>query len=139
MGMGCTEVNLADTTGMTNPAAVGQLIEHISRKFPSAKLGLHFHNTRGAGLANVLAGVQAGVDTFDASLAGLGGCPFAPRATGNISTEDTVNMLAEMGIETGIDLPKLLEGVAYAEEILGRQLPGQLLHAGVPDWTAGAA
>ncbi len=139
MEMGCTEVNLADTTGMTNPSAVSRLVEHISGKFPTAKIGLHFHNTRGAGLANVLAGVQAGVDTFDTSLGGLGGCPFAPRATGNISTEDTVNMLAEMGIETGIDLPKLLEGVACAEEIFDRQLPGQLLHAGVPEWEAGAA
>ncbi len=139
MEMGCMEVNLADTTGMTNPAAITRLVEHVSQKFPSAKLGLHFHNTRGAGLANVLAGVQAGVDTFDASLGGLGGCPFAPRATGNIPTEDTANMLAEMGFETGIDLPKLLEGVACAEEISGRQLPGQLLHAGVPDWEAGAA
>lgn len=134
--MGCTEVNLADTTGMTNPASVSRLVGHILEKFPGVKLALHFHNTRGAGLANVLAGVQAGVDTFDASLGGLGGCPFAPRATGNIATEDTVNMLHEMGLETGVDLTKLLEGVACAEGIFGRQLPGQLLHAGMPEWHA---
>lgn len=137
--MGCAEVNLADTTGMTNPAAVTRMIEHISKKFPSAKLGLHFHNTRGQGLANVLAGVQAGVNKFDASLGGLGGCPFAPRATGNIATEDTVNMLHEMGYKTGVDLRKLLDGVAYAEQVLGRQLPGQLLHAGIVNWEAGTA
>ena len=137
--MGCDEVALSDTVGMTNPLAVRRMVGHMKGKFPKIRFTLHFHNTRGAGLANVLAGLEAGVDTFDASIAGMGGCPFAPRATGNISTEDTVNMLHEMGIETGIDLPKLLEAAAYAESVLGRQLPGQLLHAGIPEWNTPAA
>jgi hydroxymethylglutaryl-CoA lyase len=137
--MGCDEVALSDTVGMTNPAAVRRMVAHMKAKFPEIQFTLHFHNTRGAGLANVLAGLEAGVDTFDASIAGMGGCPFAPRATGNISTEDTVNMLHEMGIETGIDLGKLLEAAAYAESVLGRQLPGQLLHAGIPEWDTPAA
>lgn len=137
--MGCDEVALSDTVGMTNPLAVRRMVGHMKGKFPEVRFTLHFHNTRGAGLANVLAGLEAGVDTFDASVAGMGGCPFAPRATGNISTEDTVNMLHEMGIETGIDLPKLLEAAAYAESVLGRQLPGQLLHAGIPEWGTPAA
>ncbi len=137
--MGCDEVALSDTVGMTNPSAVRRMVGHMKGKFPEVRFTLHFHNTRGAGLANVLAGLEAGVDTFDASIAGMGGCPFAPRATGNISTEDTVNMLHEMGIKTGIDLPKLLEAAAYAESVLGRQLPGQLLHAGVPEWEGPAA
>ncbi len=137
--MGCEEIALSDTVGVANPVAVRRLAEHMKRKFPSPRYTLHFHNTRGAGLANVLAGLEAGVDAFDASVGGLGGCPFAPRATGNIATEDTVNMLHEMGVETGVDLPKLLAAVAYAEEILGRQLPGQLLHAGIMNWDAPAA
>jgi len=139
LDMGCDEIALSDTVGMTNPEAVRRTVEHMRGKFPSTRFSLHFHNTRGAGLANVLAGLEAGVDTFDASLGGLGGCPFAPRATGNIATEDTVNMLHEMGIATGIDLPRLLKAVARAEEILGRQLPGQLLHAGPPVWDVTAA
>ncbi|HJP14643.1 MAG: hydroxymethylglutaryl-CoA lyase [Nitrospinota bacterium] len=137
--MGCDEVGLADTVGMTNPVAVRRMAEHIRAKFPEIRFTLHFHNTRGVGLANVLAGLEAGVDTFDTSIGGLGGCPFAPRATGNISTEDTVNMLHEMGAETGINLGKLLEAVSYAESVFGRQLPGQLLHAGLPEWGAPAA
>ena len=132
--MGCEEIGLADTVGMTNPAEIKRLTEHIRNKFPSVRYALHLHNTRGSGLANLLAGLEVGIDTFDTSIGGLGGCPFAPRATGNISSEDTINMLHEMGIETGIDLPKLLEAVAHAEKILDRQLPGQLLHAGIPEW-----
>lgn len=132
--MGCDEVALADTVGMTNPAEVKRLVRHMRRRFPSVRYALHLHNTRGAGLANLAAGLEAGVDTFDASIGGLGGCPFAPRATGNIASEDAVNMLHEMGVETGVDLPNLLEAVARAEKILNRQLPGQLLHAGIPEW-----
>ena len=126
--------DVADTVGMSNPAEIKRLTEHIRNKFPSVRYALHLHNTRGSGLANLLAGLEVGIDTFDTSIGGLGGCPFAPRATGNISSEDTINMLHEMGIETGIDLPKLLEAVAHAEKILDRQLPGQLLHAGIPEW-----
>ena len=137
--MGCEEIALADTVGMTNPAEIKRLTRHIIDKFPSVRCALHLHNTRGAGLANLLAGLEAGVDTFDASIGGLGGCPFAPRATGNVASEDAINMLHEMGIETGVRLPKLLEAVARAEKILSRQLPGQLLHAGVPEWEPSAA
>ena len=137
--MGCEEITLADTVGVTNPAAVRRMLEHLKGRFPGARFGLHFHNTRGAGLANVLAGLEAGAESFDASAGGMGGCPFAPRASGNIATEDTVNMLHEMGIATGIDLPKLLQAVALAESLLGRQLPGQLLHAGIMNWDAPAA
>ncbi len=137
--MGCEEVNLADTTGMTNPSAVRRTLEGLRGRFPGTRFALHFHNSRGAGLANVVAGLEAGVTVFDAAAGGMGGCPFAPKATGNIATEDTVNMLHEMGIETGVDLPKLLEAVALAESLLGRQLPGQLLHAGIVDWDAPAA
>ncbi len=132
--MGCDEIALADTVGMTNPAEVKRLVHHMRRRFPSVRYALHLHNTRGAGLANLVAGLEAGVDTFDTSIGGLGGCPFAPRATGNIASEDTINMLHEMGVETGVDLPRLLEAVACAEKILNRQLPGQLLHAGIPGW-----
>ncbi len=137
--MGCDEIALADTVGMTNPAEIKRLVGSVREKFPSVRYVLHLHNTRGAGLANLLAGLEAGIDIFDTSIGGLGGCPFAPRATGNIASEDTVNMLHEMGIETGIDLPKLLKAVAYAEKVLNRQLPGQLLHAGIPEWNAPAA
>jgi len=137
--MGCDEVGLADTVGMTNPATVRRMVTHMGKKFPRIHFTLHFHNTRGIGLANVLAGFEAGVDTFDASIGGMGGCPFAPRATGNIATEDTVNMFHEMGTDTGIDLPKLLDAVAYAESLFNRQLPGQLLHAGLPEWDISAA
>ena len=132
--MGCAEIGLADTVGMSNPAELKRLTSHIRDKFPSVRYALHLHNTRGAGLANLLAGLEVGVDTFDTSIGGLGGCPFAPRATGNIASEDTINMLHEMGVETGVYLPKLLEAVAHAEKILDRQLPGQLLHAGIPEW-----
>ncbi|MBI3127253.1 MAG: hydroxymethylglutaryl-CoA lyase [Candidatus Tectomicrobia bacterium] len=137
--MGCEEVTLADTVGVTNPAAVRRMLEHLKGRFPEARFGLHFHNTRGSGLANVLAGLEAGAESFDASAGGMGGCPFAPRASGNIATEDTVNMLHEMGVETGIGLPRLLEAVALAESLLGRQLPGQLLHAGIMNWDQPAA
>lgn len=137
--MGCDEVALADTVGMANPVSIRSMVGRMREKFPALHFTLHLHNTRGAGLANLLAGLEAGVDTFDASIGGLGGCPFAPRATGNISSEDTVNMLHEMGVETGIDLPKLLKAVAYAESIFNRQLPGQLLHAGLPEWDISAA
>ena len=137
--MGCEEIALADTVGMTNPAEIKRLTRRVIDKFPSVRCALHLHNTRGAGLANLLAGLEAGVDTFDASIGGLGGCPFAPRATGNVASEDAINMLHEMGIETGVRLPKLLEAVARAEKILNRQLPGLLLHAGVPEWEPSAA
>ncbi|MDA1001552.1 MAG: hydroxymethylglutaryl-CoA lyase [bacterium] len=135
--MGCREIALADTTGMANPAMVRAVSLYLHQKFPDTTFALHLHNTRGAGLANLLAGLEAGITIFDTSIAGLGGCPFAPRATGNIATEDTVHMLHEMGHETRVDLGKLLGAAALAEKIFGRQLPGQLLHAGPVDWKGG--
>jgi hydroxymethylglutaryl-CoA lyase len=123
-------LTLGDTTGMANPAQVTMIIEEFRRRFPGITLGLHFHNTRGSGLANVLAGLLAGVTHFDASLGGLGGCPYAPGATGNICTEDTVNMLHDMGVQTGIDLDKLIECARLAQSFVGRELPSQVLKAG---------
>ena len=132
--MGCDEICLADTVGMSNPKHVKYITEKIRNIASDVKYSLHFHNTRGLGLANVYAGLQIGIQTFDSSIGGLGGCPFAPRATGNISIEDTLNMLHEMGYKTNIDLKKIIEVVSYLEKTLSRQLPGQLLHAGNPKW-----
>lgn len=128
--LGLREFGVADTTGMANPAQVERTMTRLRERFPEAELGLHFHNTRGMGLANVVAGLRAGITTYDASIGGIGGCPFAPRATGNISTEDTVHMLHEMGVETGIDLDALIACARLAERILGRELPGQVMKAG---------
>ena len=127
--LGVGEVLVADTTGMAHPLQVERLMTRLLDRFPEVTFALHFHNTRGMGLANVVAGLRAGVAIYDASVGGIGGCPFAPRATGNISTEDTVHMLHEMGVETGIDLDRLLECARLAERILGRELPGQVIKA----------
>jgi hydroxymethylglutaryl-CoA lyase len=128
---GYPEVTLADTTGMANPIQVEQTVGRVLDQFgEQATIGLHFHNTRGMGLANVMAGLRVGVTVYDASLGGIGGCPFAPRATGNICTEDTVLMLHEMGIQTGIDLERLIEAARRAEGVLGQTLPGQVMKAG---------
>lgn len=123
-------LTLGDTTGMANPAQVSEIVEAFRRRFPDVMLSLHFHNTRGTGLANVLAGLQGGVTHFDSSLGGLGGCPYAPGATGNITTEDMVNMLADMGVATGIELDKLIECARLAQDFVGRELPSQVLKAG---------
>lgn len=123
-------VTLGDTTGMANPVLVDRIVGEFQQKFPDVTLSLHFHNTRGSGLANVLAGLQRGVSYFDSSLGGLGGCPYAPGATGNITTEDLVNMLHDMGIQTGIDLEKLLDCARMAQDFVGHELPSQVLKAG---------
>jgi hydroxymethylglutaryl-CoA lyase len=131
LAMGFAELMLADTTGMANPVQVERtLTRALDQWGDRARFGLHLHNTRGMGLANVVAGLSAGIVTFDASVAGIGGCPFAPQAAGNISTEDTVHMLHEMGYATGIDLDRLIEVARLAERILGRELPGQVMKAG---------
>ena len=131
MRMGFSEVMIADTTGMANPVQIERTMGHVLDRWgDSMRFGLHLHNTRGMGLANVVAGLHAGITTFDASIAGIGGCPFAPQASGNISTEDTVHMLHEMGLATGIDLDKLIEAAQLAQRILGRELPGQVMKAG---------
>jgi hydroxymethylglutaryl-CoA lyase len=129
--LGFIELMLADTTGMANPAQVERTLGRVLDRWAGRlHFGLHLHNTRGMGLANVVAGLRAGVMTFDASVAGIGGCPFAPQAAGNISTEDTVHMLHEMGYQTGIDLDRLIEAARLAEDLLGRELPGQVMKAG---------
>jgi hydroxymethylglutaryl-CoA lyase len=131
VAMGFTELMLADTTGMANPLQIERTASRaLDRYGDTARVGLHLHNTRGMGLANVVAGLQAGIVTFDASLAGIGGCPFAPQAAGNISSEDTVHMLHEMGLETGVDLDRLIDVARLAQDMLGRELPGQVMKAG---------
>jgi len=128
MGMG--GVTLADTTGMANPRQVARLVRRALERMPAASLTLHFHNTRGLGLANVLAAYEAGARRFDAALGGLGGCPFAPGASGNICTEDLVNMCEEMGIPTGIDLERLIALSRGLPALLGHEVPGQVAKAG---------
>jgi hydroxymethylglutaryl-CoA lyase len=130
LALGFDGVTFADTTGMANPAQVERMMRVAINRFPGADITLHFHNTRGMGLANVIAGINADVQRYDASIAGLGGCPFAPGATGNICTEDVVNMLNDMGIETGVNLDKLLAVAAKISAIVGHDVPGQVLKAG---------
>jgi hydroxymethylglutaryl-CoA lyase len=130
---GLDGISLADTTGMANPRQVRELVAKVISRFPppdECYYTLHFHNTRGMGLANVVAGIEAGVRSFDGSLAGLGGCPFAPGATGNICTEDMVNMLEDMGYDTRIDLAKLLAVARRIPAVVGHDTPGQVMKAG---------
>ena len=130
MQAGCDEVGLADTSGYANPAQVRDLVRRVHAAVGGHALsGLHLHNTRGLGLANVIAGLEVGITTFDSSLGGLGGCPFAPGASGNIVTEDLVFMLEAMGLRTGIDLLKLLR----VREVLRAALPGEPLYGFTPD------
>ncbi|CAH0346531.1 hydroxymethylglutaryl-CoA lyase [Bacillus sp. CECT 9360] len=132
LAAGCKKITLADTTGMANPFQVQNVIKAFKDAFGSdLSLGLHFHNTRGLGLANTLAGYQAGVNRFDSSIAGLGGCPFAPKAVGNVCTEDMVNMFHGMGIETGTDLNQLLDIAKWMEKNMERSLDGMLMKSGI--------
>lgn len=128
--LGMVGVGLGDTTGMATPPLVAERCRYLQDHVPELPITLHFHNTRGIGLANVMAGLDEGVDRYESSFAGLGGCPFAPGATGNICTEDLVFLLHEMGIETGIDLKKLCGVAKQVEEVVGRTLPGQVMKAG---------
>jgi hydroxymethylglutaryl-CoA lyase len=131
---GCEEVSFGDTTGMANPRQVGEFFAAARQRLPGVELTAHFHNTRGQGLANVLAALSAGVESFEAAFGELGGSPVSPGATGNISTEDLVSMLHEMGIDTGIDLAALIEASLAAQELLGRPLGAHVLRAGPVDW-----
>ncbi len=128
--LGFDGVTFADTTGMANPKQVERMMREAVKRFPKTEITLHFHNTRGMGLANVIAGINAGVVHYDASLAGLGGCPFAPGATGNICTEDLLNMLQDMEFDTGMDLEKLLAAAVKIPAIVGHDVPGQVMKAG---------
>ena len=123
-------ISFGDTTGMATPGRVRDLVGSFRSRHPGVPLNLHFHNTRGTGLANVLAALELGVDDFDASVGGLGGCPYAPGASGNIATEELVYMAEDMGVGTGIDLAAMIEAAAAAERIVGRELPSQVLRAG---------
>ena len=129
--LGIRQIGLGDTTGMATPPTVQAVLQALRAEMPELDVGLHFHNTRGVGLANVLVGLAEGVTRFDASIAGLGGCPFAAGATGNICTEDLVYLLQESGYETGIDLEELIGVARHVEEVIGRTLPGQLMKAGL--------
>ncbi|HEU4598275.1 MAG TPA: hydroxymethylglutaryl-CoA lyase [Solirubrobacterales bacterium] len=133
---GAVEVGFGDTTGMANPVQVGEFFARAPEEVPGVELTAHFHNTRGQGLANVVAALGAGVESFESSFGELGGCPVPPGATGNIATEDLVSMLHEMGVETGIDLEKLLAASRAAQEVLGRPLGSHTLVAGPVEWHA---
>jgi hydroxymethylglutaryl-CoA lyase len=127
---GADSVSFGDTTGMATPRRVRDLVGGFRSRYPDVPLNLHFHNTRGTGLANVLAALELGVDDFDASVGGLGGCPYAPGATGNIATEELVHMVEDMGVATGVDLAAMIDVAAEAERMVGRELPSQVLRAG---------
>jgi hydroxymethylglutaryl-CoA lyase len=130
VNLGITELSLSDTTGMANPRQVFELGSYLVKKFPMVSWVMHFHNTRDMALANIVAGIQAGIRVFDGAFAGLGGCPFAPGASGNVATEDVVHMLHEMGIDTGINLEKAIETARMAEQMVGHKAGGSVLVAG---------
>jgi len=134
LSMGVHEISLGDTVGMADPVLVTELVQLTMSRLVGIPLRLHLHNTRGQGLANVLAALQEGVTIFDASIGGLGGCPFAPGASGNISTADMVNMLHSMGVHTGVDLPRIIECEKRVQTLIGRDIPGQVMRAGATPW-----
>jgi hydroxymethylglutaryl-CoA lyase len=141
--MGARGIGLADTTGMANPAQVHRVLEHLMPRFPATEWTLHTHDTRAMAIPNILAAMELGVTRFDASIGGLGGCPLAPGASGNVCTEDLVHCLDAMGIATGIDLDALIGTSRRVQDIVGRPLPGQIVKAGkstrrypVPDGVA---
>ncbi|MEV6899243.1 hydroxymethylglutaryl-CoA lyase [Amycolatopsis sp. NPDC051372] len=131
--LGADELCFGDTIGTTVPGRVTELLGRVRDACPDVELGVHFHNTRGSGLACVLAALQAGVTKIDASVGGLGGCPFAPGASGNIATEEVVYLLEESGVDTGVDLGKVLEAAAVVERAVGHGLPSNLYRAGGPN------
>jgi hydroxymethylglutaryl-CoA lyase len=129
--MGCYQISLGDTIGVGTPLQTQKIVAMMLAEIPREALALHMHDTRGTALANILAGLEMGIRDFDASVGGLGGCPYAPGAAGNIATEDLVYMLHGMGIQTGIDLDRLVEAGRAAESIVGHTLPGKVHQAGV--------
>ena len=131
---GCEEIGFGDTTGMANPRRVHEFFAAARERLADVELTAHFHNTRGQGLANALAALEEGVASFESSFGELGGCPVPPGSTGNIATEDLVSMLDEMGVETGVDLPRLIEASRAAQETLGRPLGSHVLRAGPVEW-----
>jgi hydroxymethylglutaryl-CoA lyase len=133
---GASEIGFGDTTGMANPAQVERFFERAAKELPNVELTAHFHNTRGQGLANVLAALQAGCTSFESSFGELGGCPVPRGATGNIASEDLISMLHEMGIATGVDLARLLDATRALRAVLGRPLGSHTLIAGPVEWHA---
>ena len=130
LNVGVTEISLSDASGMAYPSQVYNMCTEMMREFPQVEWWLHFHNTRGLGVANIVAGMEAGVRNFDTSFAGVGGCPFVPGAAGNVSTEDVVHMCDEMGVKTGIDLDKAMEISRRVAELVGHPTDSYLLRAG---------
>jgi hydroxymethylglutaryl-CoA lyase len=130
IGLGVDSIALADTVGMGNPRQIREVCDEVRARFPKYEFALHLHNTRGMGLANVVAGLEAGITHYESSLGGLGGCPFAPGATGNICTEDLVHMLEQMGHDTGVDLDRLIAASRGLPELVGHDVPGQVIKAG---------
>jgi hydroxymethylglutaryl-CoA lyase len=131
--MGARAIGLADTTGMANPRQVAEVLEHLMPRFPGVEWTLHTHDTRAMAIPNILAAMELGVTNFDASIGGLGGCPFAPGASGNVCSEDLVHCLHAMGVQTGIDLDAFLAVSRRVQDIVGRALPGQVVKAGKSD------
>ena len=129
LGLGCWQVSLGDTIGVGTPNQTREIVRLLAPRARPGSIALHLHDTRGTALANVLAGLEEGITTFDASVGGLGGCPYAPGASGNLATEDLVYMLHGMGHETGVDLEKLVTAGALAQDLVGRRLPGRALQA----------
>lgn len=128
--IGIKEIVLCDTTGMANPLLVEEIIETVCKKYKNIEFGVHFHNTRGIGMVNILTAINNGIRNIETSIGGLGGCPFAPGATGNVATEDIVNMLDDMGIKTGVNLKKLIECSKYLNNVVDEKLSSQVLIAG---------
>jgi hydroxymethylglutaryl-CoA lyase len=131
--IGARAIGLADTTGMANPRQVARTLEHLMPRFPGIEWTLHTHDTRAMAIPNILAALECGVTSVDASIGGLGGCPFAPGASGNVCTEDLVHCLHAMDVATGIDLDRLVAASRRVQEIVGRPLPGQIVKAGAWD------
>lgn len=129
LALGCSQVSLGDTIGVGTPAEVRQVLRRLLPSVPSERLALHGHDTRGTALANVLAALEEGLTTFDAAVGGLGGCPYAPGASGNLATEDLVYLLHGLGLETGVDFQRLVAAGALAQRLTGRRLPGRALQA----------
>ncbi len=130
LDLGAKDITLGDTTGMATPPIVRETCEYLLKFHSGLPLGLHFHNTRGIGLVNIYEALTMGLTTFESSVAGLGGCPFAPGATGNVCTEDLVYLLHELGIHTGIELSDLIQVAQKVEKVIGHPLPGQVMKAG---------
>ena len=130
LNVGINEISLSDASGMATPVQVSKLCAHVLEKYPQCSWWLHFHNTRGMAMANMIAAMDAGMTQFDTSFGGLGGCPFVPGAAGNLSTEDVVHLCDESGIATGIDILKIMELSRRLQTLLGHDLDSYILRAG---------